>query len=182
MIKQKLPTKLQIIFAVLALLWMAIIFRFSAQPGVESHEVSQMVVALVTKVIGWLNAIGCKIALENIDMGLLDYIIRKIAHMTEYAVLGALLTGSLVTGTAKKSEIAMVEVEASTEAKSRRKRILAAIVLGILYAASDEFHQYFVPGRLGCVRDVCIDSVGVLIGVAVFTVCIKLICRKALIE
>ena len=115
-------------------------------------------------------------------MALLDYIIRKIAHMTEYAVLGALLTGSIVTGIAKKSEIAMVEVEASAEFKKQRKHILAAVVLGILYAASDELHQYFVPGRLGCVRDVCIDSVGVLIGVAIFTVCIRLISRRALIE
>lgn len=40
-----------------------------------------------------------------------------------------------------------------------------ALTAGILYAASDELHQYFVPGRACQLRDVVIDGLGVLIGV-----------------
>ena len=34
----------------------------------------------------------------------------------------------------------------------------------VLYALSDEFHQLFIPGRTGRLKDVCIDSIGMLIG------------------
>ncbi|MEF2639337.1 MAG: VanZ family protein, partial [Lachnospiraceae bacterium] len=50
-----------------------------------------------------------------------------------------------------------------------RTRILIPFALGVLYAASDEFHQLFVPGRSGQVRDVCIDSSGVMIGILLLT-------------
>lgn len=43
------------------------------------------------------------------------------------------------------------------------KSILVAAILAILYGASDEFHQTFVPSRMGSVRDLVIDSVAVLI-------------------
>jgi VanZ family protein len=70
-----------------------------------------------------------------------DLVLRKIAHAGEYAVLGALLLRA-------------------TSAP------LPAIALGVLYAVSDEVHQTFVPGRQGSARDVLIDAVGVVAGVA----------------
>ena len=76
-------------------------------------------------------------------LGTWDLVLRKLAHATEFAVLGALLVRALA-------------VER------------AALALGIAYAASDELHQHFVPGRLGSPFDVLIDAVGVAIGVAVF--------------
>ena len=48
-----------------------------------------------------------------------------------------------------------------------RKRAVIAIVLTALYASTDEFHQLFVPGRSGQVRDVLIDSCGAAIGVLI---------------
>ena len=42
---------------------------------------------------------------------------------------------------------------------------LPAAAIGIAYAATDEVHQAFVPGRHGAVLDVLVDAVGVLIGV-----------------
>ena len=39
------------------------------------------------------------------------------------------------------------------------------IVIGILYAASDEFHQSFSPGRTPKVTDVYIDTLGVILGI-----------------
>jgi VanZ family protein len=69
-----------------------------------------------------------------------DLFLRKAAHVTEYAILALLLARAL-------------------------HREVPALVLGVLYAASDEFHQSFVRGRHGAPLDVAIDSIGLLIGV-----------------
>lgn len=47
-------------------------------------------------------------------------------------------------------------------------RYLTAAGLAILYACSDEFHQLFVEGRAGLVSDVIVDSVGAVLGLALF--------------
>lgn len=71
-------------------------------------------------------------------------------HVTEYAVLGALL-------------------------ERTRLRPLPAFVLGVAYAASDELHQHFVPGRTGEPLDVAIDAVSVLVGIVTY----RRLCRRA---
>jgi VanZ family protein len=72
-------------------------------------------------------------------LGTWDTILRKGAHLTEYAVLGGLLYRAL----------------------GREPLALAA---GIAYAATDELHQYFVRGRHASPVDVAIDAVGVAVG------------------
>jgi VanZ family protein len=75
----------------------------------------------------------------NSGLGTWDYVLRKGAHMTEYAILVVLLvraTGSYAW----------------------------AFGLTVAYAASDEFHQTFVRGRHGSPIDVGIDAAGALIG------------------
>ena len=74
------------------------------------------------------------------DLGTLDLVLRKLAHVAEYAILGALLLRAL--GAA-----------------------LPAFALGVVYAASDEVHQLFVSGRNGSPVDVAIDAVGVGVGI-----------------
>jgi VanZ family protein len=73
-------------------------------------------------------------------LGVWDTILRKAGHTVEYAVLGALLVRAL--GSARP-----------------------AIAAGIAYAATDEVHQGFVPGRHASLLDVAIDAVGVVAGV-----------------
>jgi VanZ family protein len=78
----------------------------------------------------------------NSGLGTWDTVLRKCAHMTEYAILAVLLlraTGSYAW----------------------------AFALAVAYAASDEVHQLFVRGRHGSPVDVAIDAVGALIGLAV---------------
>jgi VanZ family protein len=72
-------------------------------------------------------------------LGTWDVILRKGAHMTEYAVLAFLLARAVA-------------------------REAPALALGVLYAASDELHQAFVRGRHASPVDVAIDTVGLLIG------------------
>ena len=76
-------------------------------------------------------------------LGVWDTILRKGAHMTEYAILGALLLRAL-------------------------ERPPAAFLAGVAYAVTDEVHQHFVAGRHASPVDVAIDSVGVVIGVLLF--------------
>lgn len=74
-----------------------------------------------------------------------DFTLRKSAHVTEYFLLTILASYSL-----KK-----------TFHKSKKAIILLAIIISLLFAVSDEFHQTFVFGREGKIQDVIIDSVGI---------------------
>ncbi|MFL5953082.1 MAG: VanZ family protein [Gaiellaceae bacterium] len=79
----------------------------------------------------------------NSGLGTWDYVLRKGAHMTEYAILAVLLARAAGS-------------------------YLLAFPLAVAYAASDEVHQLFVRGRHGSPIDVAIDAVGALIGLAVW--------------
>jgi VanZ family protein len=77
-----------------------------------------------------------------------DMIVRKIAHLVEYAILARLIKRALTL----------------TTAWPRKRVFTTALVGAILYAVSDEFHQNFVEGRVGSVRDIVIDSIGAWLG------------------
>lgn len=81
----------------------------------------------------------------HLDLGSLDFAIKKLAHVIEYAFLYFLLFRMI-----------------STFALPRTSFIGAA-ALAILFAISDEYHQTFVPLREGRLRDVVIDSLGVFL-------------------
>jgi VanZ family protein len=96
-------------------------------------------------VVLWAAVIFALSAVPDLGTGLgtWDLVLRKLAHATEFAVLGALLLRAL--GAERP-----------------------ALALGIAYAASDEVHQLFVAGRRGSPFDVLIDAVGVALGVALW--------------
>jgi VanZ family protein len=73
-----------------------------------------------------------------------DFILRKFAHIGEYAVLTALLFRALRSHLAHRWQI-----------------LLITVFIAILYACSDEWHQTFVPGREGSLRDVGINTLGI---------------------
>lgn len=77
-------------------------------------------------------------------LGTWDTALRKLAHLAEFAILGALLMRAL-------------------------SHAGLAILAGGLYAVSDEIHQHFVRGRHGVWYDVVIDTIGVTIGVFVWS-------------
>ena len=78
---------------------------------------------------------------------LFDLILKKAAHMIEYGILAFLLWRALSRGRGALSRSALV----------------TAFVVSVLYAASDEYHQTFVPGRKGTLVDVGFDTVGALV-------------------
>jgi VanZ family protein len=73
-----------------------------------------------------------------------DFILRKFAHMAEYAFLTALLYKALKIHLAQQRQIWLITA-----------------FIAVLYACSDEWHQAFVPGREGSWRDVGIDTLGI---------------------
>ncbi len=75
----------------------------------------------------------------NSGLGTWDTILRKLAHMSEFAVLALLLLRAV-------------------------GREAPAFLLALAYAVSDEVHQHFVRGRHGSVVDVAIDAVGIAAG------------------
>ena len=60
----------------------------------------------------------------------------------------------------------------------KKKGYVVSVVIGALYAVSDEVHQYFVPGRACMIRDMLLDSAGVAIGAAVLLGLVHLIVKK----
>lgn len=130
---------------ILMLLWMLLIFTMSSFDATESANQSNFIVNIINNIF----------KIENIE--LLSFIIRKLAHFTEYLILGFLTINML-----NKNDIS--------------KKYLLSILICIIYATSDEIHQIFVPGRACQIRDVLIDSIGSITGVYLY----KLINTKIL--
>lgn len=129
-----------------ALLIMAVIFFFSSQTGDESTVLSDEVVSAAA-------------GEENVGSELLTVIVRKCAHLLEYAALGAALYFGLI-GVGKD--------------KGQLKRLLLSAAFGGLYAVSDELHQYFVPGRACMAMDMIIDTCGAAFGAAFMLLAYKI--------
>ncbi len=95
-------------------------------------------------VLLWAGLIFGLSSVPDLGTGLGDWdlVLRKLAHVGEYAVLGLLLARAL-------------------------GREVAAFAAGVAYAVTDELHQHFVPGRQAAARDVAVDAAGVLVGTLV---------------
>lgn len=118
--------------------WMGVIYMMSAMPGDVSGDQSGMIVDLIRAVIGWIFGPQAAAAVSADLVGLL---VRKAAHMTEYAVLFLLYRRALFLSGVKRPGI-------------------TALVMSACYAATDEWHQSFVADRGPSVVDVGIDTVG----------------------
>lgn len=90
----------------------------------------------------------------------IHFLIRKTGHLCEYAVLCALLWWAL-----RPAKDALIEVETPTiTARRQWRRAALAVLIAAGFAASDEFHQSFVPSRGASVADVLIDTAGAATG------------------
>jgi VanZ family protein len=120
------------------LVWMTLIFSASSDTG--SFARSSRIVA---PLLHWLFP-----HLSEDTVYLVVLIVRKGAHLTEYAVLALLLWRAL---------------RQSAKKEARRwswPTFRLVLLLAALYAASDEFHQQFVASRDSAVHDVLIDTMG----------------------
>lgn len=155
--------KMKIVFlrnlaGVLAIMWMCIIFAFSAQTKEESGAVSQsFTYQLVSNTRTFFNLDLSDARVKEIADAIEGFV-RKAAHMTEFGILSVLIF-----------------IWIGQWEMSLLRHGLTASGAAAVYAASDEIHQLFVPGRAGRFSDVCIDSAGAVLGVVVFVVIVKLV-------
>ena len=130
-------------YLILTILWMIFIFVMSQTPGNDSSKQSNFIVDIIIHILpitrDTLSFIVRKCA-HTIEA--VQFPIRKAAHMTEYAILAFLLYKTFI---------------------HKQNPLIKSFIFTALYACSDEFHQLFISGRAGQIRDVCIDSTGALI-------------------
>ena len=126
------------------ILWMIVIFSFSSADANKSTGTSDKVITTMIEIKDKITNNETPNNEKEIIVKNSSFYIRKIAHITEYLILG-FLTFNLL----KQYSVT---------------NIYYAIGLSILYSCTDEFHQLFINGRSGSIRDVLIDSIGILIG------------------
>ena len=139
------------IAGILALIWMCIIFAFSAQTKEESGVVSGGLSYRMVNTTGLLLHLNIDEEKIREIANAIEHFVRKGAHMTEYAILAILLCVWLGRWQMPRMRLACI-----------------AGAITVLYSCSDEFHQLFVEGRAGRVSDVLIDSAGAVLGLALF--------------
>ena len=132
----------------LILIWMGVIASFSAQHGEASGSLSGTIaghiVSLEEKILG--QTLTEQDRLDRIEFW--QFPVRKGAHVSVYLVLGVLLA-----------------IHMLFYSITEKKRFVIALLIIVLYACFDELHQYFVPGRVACIKDVGLDTVGGLMGI-----------------
>lgn len=149
-------------FTLLALFIMVFIFSQSALPANLSSQESG-------RIVNWIMGIldgFCPVNRET-----LVFVVRKGAHFTEYLILGCALLPAV-------KEWMSAQDGADICAESSRRVVFLAWIIGTLYAVTDELHQAFVPGRSCELRDMAIDSCGVLVGVLIATLVSRLNRRR----
>ena len=144
-IKKNLIFK-RILFIVMLLATLYIIFGFSSQDGEQSGNLSLKVTNFIVEMFSKVKNMDVTLKMHYIER--LHPIIRKLAHFSIYCLVGFSVMGFWCTFDIRN-----------------KYKLLWSILIGVAYAVSDEFHQSFIPGRGPSIRDVCIDSAGVLTGI-----------------
>ena len=148
--------KRRIIFGILIILWMITIFCFSAQVADDSTQTSGNTIRAIMKLFP--STRNLNIEEEEIIVSKMQPIIRKFAHLSMYTIGGVIIYNFAKT-------FNIVE----------KKKIVYSLLFGLGYAITDELHQCFVPNRSCEIRDVCIDTSGIVIGILIVILVSKIL-------
>ena len=135
-----------LIIMLLGMFWT--IFGFSNQNGEKSGSKSRKITVILTKKIKSIQ--NMKEEEKEIKLKQIEHYIRKLAHFSLYTIVG-FLTMSLM----------------STYNLKMYKKMIISLIIGAIYAISDEFHQSFIPDRTSSFFDVIIDTSGVVFGILI---------------
>ena len=141
--------KISKIHLLLPLFWMAVIFMLSQQPASISSGQSGVFVEQLRHIA------------PSVDQQLLTFLVRKGAHIFAYFVLGILTFNALWRVDLSKLKF--------------NYPVGLSIIVCALYAVSDEFHQLFVSGRSGELRDIIIDSCAAMVGVFIISIFVRIL-------
>lgn len=139
----------KIVSIIIVFTWMSIIFGFSNQQGEGSGNTSRKISEVIVRIIDVQDRYSDLEKDKLIEI--IEPILRKIAHFTIYAIGGIAIANCVWQFFGKEK----ITIGIST-------------AIGVIYAISDEIHQLMVNGRSGNVRDVIIDSIGILTGIMAF--------------
>ncbi|ROR31427.1 VanZ family protein [Mobilisporobacter senegalensis] len=159
--RKKLKEKYKLLNFLPAICVMIGIFYFSSQTAVQSSGLSGNITENIMEVIKNFLNIQEDIKTNNVFFQLAETIIRKSAHMMEYAVLAVTIAYPL-----------------KIYGNQGLRLMIWSELISVLYAVTDEFHQLFVPGRSGQLTDVFIDGIGALIGCILFWLISNIIAKK----
>lgn len=161
--KKKIKITITIVAAIMLLFTYTAIFLFSSSDGDTSGELSRRVTGAIISFAE--RVIGIDLPWNNTEtvviVDVAESPVRKLAHVIEYAIVGFLSYSIILCWR-----------------KSRKKSMVLGVVIVVVSAAADEFHQYFVPGRFGSPIDVAIDTLGGIIGMAIIYMIYKMFRKK----
>lgn len=133
---------ISITFFGLSIIWMTLIFYFSHQTGDDSSSTSEIISKFIARI--FVSDFDEKsLAYQTDLLDGLGFVVRKLAHMTEYFILFLFLSIGFWQFFPKKYWI-------------------IAFSISLVYACSDEFHQLFINGRSGSIVDVLVDVSGII--------------------
>jgi VanZ family protein len=132
----------KLVFPILTIVWILVIFSFSIQSGAISSLQSGFITSQISRFLLSLNIV--------VEPKTLGFIIRKLAHFTEFFILGCLI---------RKSSYDL----------KRNDILYFVFIIPII----DEFIQYFVPERAMTLMDMGIDSIGIVFGIGFISIAYK---------
>ena len=124
--------------------WMGVIFFFSTDlfSGAQTSRI-------IGPILRWFVP-----DISDYSIATVQLVARKIAHLVEYAILSILSCRALV----QRAALSPLPLGALGQ----------AVLIAVVYAALDEWHQSWTDERFGSPLDVAIDSVGATVGAAFF--------------
>ena len=137
----------KILAFVLPLVWIVLIASFSTHTGETSSMVSQ---GFTRDIMHFISVFSSELA-EQIDEDSLHRQLRIFAHFTLYFFLGIWLSNAF-----------------KTIFKDWFRLWVDTSLMGLIIAISDEFYQSMVPGRFMTMNDIFTDTLGVMVGSALF--------------
>ena len=124
-------------------IWLGVIFVGSTEV-MSAEQTSRFLVPFLR----WLDP-----QISFATIAAIHFALRKLGHLTEYAIFAALLWRALRCGTCLQAKMSIL--------------FLLVWLAAAIFAVTDEFHQSFVPSRTASPIDIMIDICGAMIGLII---------------
>lgn len=151
--------KKKIITIILIIAWMTLVFYLSNQIADDSSKLSG---GITRTILNFFHILEGK-TLEQ--QSAIEIVVRKLAHFSIYTLGGILIL----------LHVNLYKIKPN-------KKVIISWLIGTAYAITDEIHQLFIPGRSGEIRDVCIDSLGVIIGIMIILIIINVLTKSIFVN
>ncbi|MBE6075486.1 MAG: VanZ family protein [Selenomonas ruminantium] len=149
-------TRKAVVFLLLTVSVTAFIWHNSLQDAVNSREASKFFDLLLVQLV--------KFSGGTLSWREVDHFVRKLAHFTEFALLGMMLRSFFAAALNRGRQLLS-------------RCTLLAVCLCAMVAGMDEYLQQFSPGRSCQLSDVALDSSGALMGILVVELLFYLLYR-----